>query len=364
MTTQDAPADYELSQEQRILKESVADFLSKECPLEKVKELVEAGRPYSGEFWERIVEQEYLGLLIPEPDGGLSLGPLELVIVSEEMGKACIPGPFIPSLWGSCAIERTVTGRQRGELLAKIVKGEMTLTVAFADRKNGPSPAAAVLKAEPNDNGYLITGGPAYAMDGEHADQILLTARAPDVQPILAMIPLDSAGLDFSIIHSLDHMRPCYRVSFTGVPVAGDQLLSVGNDAESALDHATLIATLAATAEMIGAMQWILKATIAFTKRREQMGQAIQAFRDIPPRCTDLLLAVENCRFAAYTAATALGQTEAGAAEAVSLAGSLTAETSDALGSLLLRHQEGMDLTWEHDLHMFRSVPPFFNSIS
>ena len=73
---------------------------------------------------------------------------------------------------------------------------------------------------------------------------------------------------------------------------------------------------------------------------------------------------MENCRSALYSAARLLEQDEADAAEAVSLAGTLSAETSDELGSLLLQRQEGMDLTWEHDLHMFRSVPPFFKSIS
>lgn len=364
MTAQNFQKRHDLSQEQRILRESAADFFSKECPLEKVKELIETDQPYSRELWLKMVEQGYLGLLLPESSGGLAWGPMELAIVSEEMGKACLPGPFISNLWGSCAIERAATGAQREELLAKIVKGETTLTVAFLQKKGDETPAPAELHAKANGKGYLFTGESIQVMDGEHADHVLVTARDPGGQSMLAVIALDSPGLALTRVPGLDHMRPCYHVHCSDVPVAEEKLLTIGDNADSALAYATAVAVLAATAEIIGTMQWIMKTVMAFTRMREQMGQVIEAFKDIPPRCAGLLAAVENCRSAAYSASTALEQTEADAAEAVSLARSLSAETSDALGSLLLQHQEGMDLTWEHDLHMFRSVPPFFSSIS
>ena len=119
----------------------------------------------------------------------------------------------------------------------------------------------------------------------------------------------------------------------------------------------------APTAEMIGTIQWVLEAVTKFTAIREQTGQVIEVFQDISARCAALQDAVENCRWALYSAVTALQQEKAGAADAVSLARELTAETFAKLSSLLLQRQEGMGLTWEHDLHLFRSIPPFFNSI-
>lgn len=363
MTTQDSQKKYSLSQEQRILKESAADFFSTACPLEKVKELIETDQPYNRELWLKMVEQGYLGLLLPEGSGGLAWGPMELAIISEEMGRACLPGPFICNLWGSCIMERAVTGAQRERLLAEIVKGEKTLTVAFLQQKDREAPAPAELNAETNGDGYLFTGESIHVMDGEHADHVLITARDPGRESILAVIALDSPGLTLTRVPGLDHMRPCYLVRCSSVPVTKERLLAVGDSADSAIAYGTSIATLAATAEMIGTMQWILKATMASAKKREQTGQAIEAFKNIPPRCADLLAAVENCRSAVYSAALALEEADADAVAAVFLAKTLSAETSDALGSLLLQRQEGMDLTWEHDLHLFRSVPPFFNSI-
>jgi len=364
MAEQNIHEKHNLSEEQRILKHFAARFFSTECPLGKVKESIEADQPYSRELWMKMAEQGYLGLLLPERSGGLALGLIELAIISEEMGKACLPGPFISNLWGSCAIERASTATQRGGILAEIVKGATTLTVALLQQKGEETPASAELNARMNGDGYLFNGESIHVMDGEHADHVLMTAKNPGRQSVLAVIPLDSPGFTLTRVPGLDHMRPCYLVSCSNVPVAKEQLLAVGNSADSAMAYATSVATLAATAEMVGTIQWILEAVMKFTGIRVQMGQVIEAFKDISSRCADLIAAVENCRSAVYSAATALEQGEAGAVDAVSLARTLTAETSDELGSLLLQRQEGMGLTWEHDIHLFRGAPPFFNSIS
>ena len=281
MAEQNSRTKYALSQEQWIIKESVGKFFSKECPPEKVKELIETDRPYSRKLWMKMVEQGYLGLLLPESIGGLGWGPMELAIISEEMGKACLPGPFLSNLWGSSAIERAATGAQREGLLAEIVKGETTLTVAFRRQKGHETPAPAEINAKTNGDGYLFTGESIQVMDGEHADPMLIAAKDLGSQSVLAVIPLDSPGIALTRVPGLDHMRPCYLVSCSNVPVAEEKLLAVGDSADSAMAYATSVATLAATAEVIGTMQWILKATMALAKTREQMGQVIEIVKDI-----------------------------------------------------------------------------------
>ena len=364
MTEQNFHEKHNLSEEQRILKHFVTRFFSGECPLEKVKELIEADQPCSRELWMKMAEQGYLGLLLPECSGGLASGLIELVIISEEIGKACLPGPFISNLWGSCAIDRASTATQRGGVLAEIVTGEAIFTVAFLQRKGGESPTPARLHAKPNGDGYLFNGESVHVMDGEHANRMLITAKDPDGQSVLALIPIDSPGIALMRVPGLDHMRPCYLVSCCDVPAGKDQLLAFGDRADSAMSYATSVATIAATAEMIGTMQWLLEAAMTFTRWRDEMGQVIEPFKDILPRCADALAAVEDCRSSLYSAATALQQADADSLKAVSLARKLTAETSIEIASLLLQRQEGMGFTWKHDLHMFRSVPPFFNSIS
>ncbi len=159
-------------------------------------------------------------------------------------------------------------------------------------------------------------------------------------------------------------MRPQFSLHCHNVVVGREDILARGEAAESALSYAHAVASIAATADIIGAMQWVLQTALDFNNDRQKLGQVIQSFRDLPERCEDLLRSVANNRLAVYLAAASLQQGKADAGQAVSLARDGTAETATKLAELLIQRQQGMGLTFEHDLHLFRSVPPFFKSIS
>jgi alkylation response protein AidB-like acyl-CoA dehydrogenase len=225
-------------------------------------------------------------------------------------------------------------------------------------------PAPGMFFAEKSGDGYLVSGKAAHVMDGAHASHMLLMAKDAGNPSILALVESSTPGLILAREGSLDHMRPCYGVECSKVEVPVDSVLARGEAAESAFESATALTGLAAAAEMIGAMHWILQATLISAKKRKKTGQTVAQFQHIPGQCTNFLSEVDTCRQAVFSAAKALEQSGNKGMAAVQKARNLVSETSDALGSLLIHCQEGMDLTWEHDIHMFRSVPPFFGSIS
>ena len=353
----------DLTREQRILKDSTAEFLSKECPMEKVKEMIESAQPHDPGLWSKMAEQDYIGMLLPESVGGMAYGPVELAIVAEEMGRAALPGPFLTNLWGSCIIERATSGRLRDEILGQIAKGEMVVTPAFQQGEDG-GPAPARMDAVRADGGYRLTGPSSCVMDGETANRVVLPAKDPDGSPLLAVLPIDSPGLTLEAVPSLDHMRPCQRFSCDGARAGEGEILTASGTADAALETATLLACLAAAGEMIGTMDWILKATTASLKKRAQMGLAVKVFEDVLPRCEELLADVARRRGALHTAAASIQEADRDAAQAVSEAGKICAATAGDLTDLLLQRQEGMELSLDHDIHMFRSIPPFYSSIA
>jgi len=350
-----------LTQEQRILRDSTAEFLSKECPMEKVKEMIEAAQPYDAKLWSKMAEQAYIGMLLSESAGGMGYGPLELAVVAEEMGRASLPGPFLANLWGSNLIDRTKPTPLRRELLAQIAEGKAIVTVAFRQREADGTPEPVELKAEPVDSGYRLSGPPSYILDGAVADRVLILAEAPDGSPLLAMLPTDSPGLVLSEEIALDHMRPCQKLDCDGAKVMEADILT---PVDSAVETSTRIASLAASADMIGTMDSILKATSGSLKKRAQMGMAVKAFEDVPPGCAELLVQVGDCRSTLRSAAASIQEDDRGTGEKMLEARRICAETAGALGDLLLRRQEGMELSLEHDIHMFRSIPPFYGSIA
>ena len=93
--------DFELSKPQQLLQSTVRDFLARECPPARVRELMETATAVDDELWEGIADQGWTGLTLPEEHEGLGLGAVDLAAVAEVMGEVCLPGPFISNHWAS-----------------------------------------------------------------------------------------------------------------------------------------------------------------------------------------------------------------------------------------------------------------------
>src|SRR5215212_2655688 len=98
--------DFDLSKPQKLLKESARDFLARECKPERVRALMESDTAFDPALWQAMAEQGWMALVIPEAYGGLGLGVVELAVVAEEMGRACMPGPFLSTLFAAALIAR------------------------------------------------------------------------------------------------------------------------------------------------------------------------------------------------------------------------------------------------------------------
>ena len=125
--------DFDLSKPQKLLKESARDFLARECKLERVRELMETDTAHDEKLWQSIADQGWTGLIVPEEHGGLGLGLVELAVVSEEMGRACLPGAFLSTLTAAALVERAGSAEQCAKYLEPITTGKLKATVAFLE---------------------------------------------------------------------------------------------------------------------------------------------------------------------------------------------------------------------------------------
>ena len=98
--------DFDLSKAQKLLQQSARDFFARECKPERVRALMATETAYDAELWQAMADQGFTGLTIPEEYGGLGLSLVDLIAVAEEMGRACLPGPFLSTLWAAALIER------------------------------------------------------------------------------------------------------------------------------------------------------------------------------------------------------------------------------------------------------------------
>src|SRR2546428_6296007 len=122
--------DFDLSKPQKLLKDSARDFLARECKPERVRELMETDTAHDEKLWQAITDQGWMGLVIPEEHDGLGVGLVELAVVAEEMGRACLPGAFLSTVFAAALIERAGSREQQAKYLAPVAAGGLESTVA------------------------------------------------------------------------------------------------------------------------------------------------------------------------------------------------------------------------------------------
>jgi len=126
--------DLGLDEAQQMLKNSARVFLEAECPDTYVREMEQDERGYTPELWQKMAEQGWLGLIVPEKYGGVGLTFLDLALLLEEMGKAMLPGPFFSTVvMAGMTILDAGSEEQKQELLPRIAEGQLILTLALTE---------------------------------------------------------------------------------------------------------------------------------------------------------------------------------------------------------------------------------------
>lgn len=345
--------DFDLSKPQKLLKDTARDFLARECQPGRVRQLMETDTAHDDQLWQSIADQGWTGLVIPEEHGGLGLGLVEMAVVAEEMGRACLPGAFLSTLSAAALIERAGTSEQRAKYLEPIAAGELKATIALLEESaNWDSGAVKLEAVRGGSGGFSVKGRKLFVPDAGVADLIVCVARDGDS---LLLLPVErgAEGVSVKPMPSMDGTRKVYEVGFSNVTIAEADALGADGDSRGALGGALEVATAMLCAEMVGGMQWILDTTVEYAKTRQQFGRAIGSFQAVQHQCADMLLMTESARSAAYYAAWALTESDPHAAGAVSIAKAYCSDAYREVGNRGVQVHGGIGFTWEHDLHLY-----------
>ncbi|HYN84367.1 MAG TPA: acyl-CoA dehydrogenase family protein [Pyrinomonadaceae bacterium] len=345
--------DFDLSKPQKLLKESARALLARGCGPGRVRELMETETAHDDELWREFAEQGWTGLVVPEEHGGLGLGLVELAAVAEEMGRACVPGPFLSTLTAAALVARAGSDAQRAKYLEAVAAGESKATVALLEDEAEWDADAVRLEAARDPQGdFTLTGRKLFVGDAGAADLIVCVARDGER---LALLPVErgARGLSVRPTPSMDATRKLYEVTFDNTRVAAAEALGADGDARGALEGALQVATVALCAEMVGAMQWVLDATVEYAKTRQQFGRTIGSFQAVQHMCADMLLMTESARSAAYYAAWALTENDPAAPVAVSVAKAYCSDAFREVANRGVQVHGGIGFTWEHDLQLY-----------
>ena len=348
--------EFDLSKPQKLLKDSAREFLSRYCKSKRVRELMNTETANDHELWHAMADQGWTGLVIPEEYGGLGAGLLDLTVVCEEMGRACLPGAFPATLFSTALIDRAASPKQKAEYLEAIASGSLKATVAQLEETADWNLNAIKLKAMRDNGRLLVSGRKLFVPDAASADLLICVAASDSANgesPVILPVRKGANGVEIESMPSMDATRKLYKVEFNNVSVNGADVFGADGNAFGALLQATQVATVALCAEMVGGMQWVLDTTVEYAKTRHQFGRPIGSFQAVQHQCADMLLMTESARSATYYAAWAVNEGASNAGTAVSIAKAYCSDAFREVGNRGVQVHGGIGFTWEHDLQLY-----------
>lgn len=344
--------NFDLSKPQKMLQEAARTFFSREVNAARVRALMESETAFDDKLWRAVADQGWTGLIVPEEFGGLGLGLVELAVVAEEMGRACLPSPFLSTIWASALIARAGSEGQRAQYLEGISSGDLKATVALLEETADWDPSAISLKVEAQDKNLVLNGRKEFVTDAEVADIIIVTGRL-DGRLVFVPVSRTQSGVSVTATPGIDATRKLYRLDLTEVTIPAADALEFNRNPEEALDQATAVATVVLCAEMLGGMQWVLDNTVEYAKTRQQFGKPIGIYQAVQHQCADMLLWTEGSRSASYYAAWAVSENDKAARLAVSIAKAYCSDSAREVGNRGIQVHGGIGFTWEHDIHLY-----------
>lgn len=343
--------DFGLSEQQEMLRKTARDFFANELPKTLVKEIAEDARGYPPQLWRKMADLGWMGLVLPEEYGGSGGNFVDLTILLEEMGRACLPGPFFSTVvLGAGILLEAGSDEQKKDLLPRIATGELIVTLALAEPRALNSPDCYEVEATIQEGHYAITGTKLFVPDAHVADYIV-TAAKTGAGLTLFLVEAKSPGLSYSLLPAMAGERHC-EVKFDGTRVSKGEVVGEVDRGQVYLEKVLPKAAAAKCAEMLGGAQQVLEMSTAYAKDRVQFGRAIGSQQAIQHHLANMLNDVDGCRCVTYRAAWMLGEGLPCAKE-VSLAKAWLNTVYPRIA--LLGHQihGAIAFQHDHDMHLY-----------
>ncbi len=293
--------DFDLSEEQRLLKDSVDGLLNDSYDFESRKKYGAEKGGWSRSVWAKLAEQGLLGLPFSEDDGGFGAGAVETMIVMEALGKALLLEPYLATVvLGGGFIRRGGSAEQKAAHIPGIIDGSKTFGFAQLEKNSRYDLNDVSTSAKKKGEGWMIDGEKFVVLNGETADTLVVTARTKGGQRDLTgigvfLVPGNAKGVSKKGYPTQDGLHAA-DVTFTGVEVGADAAIGDPENGLPLIEQVVDDARIAMCAEAVGAMDESLKSTVEYLKTRTQFGVPIGSFQVLQHRAADMFVAVEQAR--------------------------------------------------------------------
>lgn len=349
--------DFDLGKEQAMLKTSARDFLKKECPKELVRDMMDDDKGYSPKLWRKMTDLGWHGLVIPEEYDGIGSTFLDLVVLLEEMGRALVPGPFVPTvIYAGRTILAAGNDEQKQRFLPAIADGEAIMTLALLESSGSFEPSGITVAATASGDDFVINGTKLFVPDAHIADHLICAVRTKEGTGedgvSLFLVDAKSKGLKVEVLGTMTGEKLC-EVTFDGVTVPGKNLLGELNAGWPIVRNLLDEAIVGECAWMIGGARWALETSVSYAKERVQFGVPIGTFQAIQHKLANVAVEVEGATSIVYYAAWTVDENDPGKTLAASVAKAWCSDIYTHAAFEGIQVHGGMGFTWEHDMHLY-----------
>ncbi len=345
--------DFELDQDQQMLAKTVSDFARNESPVARFRQLRDSSVGYDPGVWRKMGELGWMGVPFPESVGGFGGSFIDCAIILESLASTLVPEPYLASVvLGGMTLARAGNAAQHEAYLTPMIEGETTLALAYSEAQSRYDVSSVDTTARPDSNGYKLSGEKVWVLNGHHADQLIVSAKAPG-GITLFVVPRNADGVHVTAAKTIDGHKAAF-IRFDEVEVGGDSRLGEEGAGADLLDRTMDYAAAAAVAEGVGITATMLQMTVDYLGTREQFGVKIGSFQALQHRAVDMYAETELLRSISMAAMVRVDEDDASARRRdVSAAKYQLATGGIWVAQQSLQLHGGIGVTDEHDIGLY-----------
>ena len=354
--------NFELSEEQKMIQQSVERFVQDNYDLNTRIKLSTDESGYSAEYWNSMAELGWLGLPFGESDGGFGGNQIDTLVVMEQFGRGLVLEPYLASVvMGGGAIKRGGSDSLKAEILPELIEGKRQLSFAYAEPQSRFDLDDVVTSARKEGNSFILNGHKSMVQNAESANQIVIVARTSggqvDQQGItLFLVDGDADGLTRENFPTVDGLRAS-EITLESVSVKEERVIGSVDGGFEILQAVANDAILALSAEAVGAMEVLYKDTVDYTQQREQFDHALSEFQVLQHRMVDMFMEYEQCKSMLFRATMEIVQDPKAAQKTIHGLKYLIGKAGIFVGENAVQLHGGMGVTEELRIgHFFKRL--------
>ena len=354
--------NFDLSEEQQLLKDSVERFVNENYDLDTRQSLSKNPAGFSDTYWQTMAELGWLGVTVPEAQGGFGGNQADTMVLMEAFGQGLVLEPFFASaVLGTRAVVSGGNADLQSRLLPDVVSGSCRLGLAYAEEQSRFDLEDVITRATAQDSGFVITGHKSMVQHGGSADQLVVSTRTSGGQRdengiTLFLVDTKAEGVTVDSFPTVDGQQAS-EVTFENVFVHADNMLGELDRGFTLLQDIAIDGILALAAEAVGAMEILYKDTVAYTQEREQFDHSLADFQVLQHRMVDMFMEYEQCKSMLYRATLEVVQNGREAMRTVHALKYMVGKVGTFIGENAVQLHGGMGVTEELRIgHYFKRL--------